>query len=786
MKIWSLLRTGSARRSGAGVDPRLRILAWATIAGLIFGAVEFGKPVEDVLRYARAQIRQHPASGDIVVVGIDEASLQTVDRQWPWSRRHHARMVDELNRLGARRIFFDVRFYGRKDAAGDLAFADALARSKAPVTLASTSPEDVSTGKRIDVVPPAIFRRHVELANINVRGDYREIVQRLHMACCNPARPIPTLAARLGGASGSGETFPIDYAIDLRTIPFISAAEVLRGAGPSGSLRGKDVVVAPAAVRLDDNYILPLYGRQPGVYVQVLGGETLKKGVPISIGWTSFFLLALLVSILCGRTERPRVVAVVGVAGMAGMFGLALLLENRHVWAEIVPGMFLLLVTSVALIWRAARRKYQARGKVNGVSGLANLQALRAREADGGRILIAARIGNYPQIASTLPPGSEPELVEQIANRLTLGSSGPELFHGDEGIFAWFSDMPDVAAVGGHLDALHGFFRNSVTVAGKPIDLTLSFGVDAGGDHPSGDRAIGNRLGSALVACDEAAAEGRRWKAFDPAALDDAAWRLSLLGQLDRAIDTGDFWVAYQPKLDLRTGRIVGAEALARWTHPEKGAIAPVDFILAAEQNDRIEKLTRFVLDKAIGAAAAIGRNGAPFDIAVNVSTRLIGDVGLAMLVETLLRHHGLAPGRLTVEITETAALDSGRDHFATLARLRKLGVRISIDDYGTGMSTLEYLKKIPASEIKIDQSFVGSVTTNYRDRLMVNSTVQLAHSLGRVVVAEGVEDQGTLDALTAMGCDLAQGFFIGRPMDLTALIETIGKEPKCKLINFS
>jgi EAL domain-containing protein (putative c-di-GMP-specific phosphodiesterase class I) len=249
---------------------------------------------------------------------------------------------------------------------------------------------------------------------------------------------------------------------------------------------------------------------------------------------------------------------------------------------------------------------------------------------------------------------------------------------------------------------------------------------------------------------------------------------LSLLGELDAAIDRGEVWIAYQPQLDLKTNQIVGAEALARWTHPDKGPISPAEFVAAAEQQGRIAKLTDFVLDRAISTAAAVNRRGQPFTIAVNISPRLLSDHGLVQRIKERLVVHQLAPERLTLELTETESLQNADDGLAMLEALRQLGVRIAIDDYGTGLSTLDYLKKVPASEIKIDQSFVRAIRQNRSDLIMVQSTIALAHSLGRTVVAEGVEDRATLDQLTELQCDVVQGYLVGRPMGVRELVQSL------------
>lgn len=777
MSRWSLPPTSPLRRLLAARDPRTRILIWATVAGLIFGAIEFGKPLEDVLRIGRNALRQHPASGDIVVVAIDDRSIQAL-RKHPWPRSQHAQLLDGLQRLGARQILVDLKFLSPSEPSQDAALAEVLAKSKPKIILAAQTAIDPVTGQRIVALPIMSLRKHADVADINVRFNFHGWVWKLPYASNSTSGVFPSFAAKMAGVKAVPEKlFMIDYGIDPRSIQTISALDVINNKLPSGSLAGKYVIVGTTAPVLGDFFFMPGHGQMPGAYLHALGSETLKSGTPRTLHWMLPLSFGLAAAAFVLR--RPTL----GASFLTSLLGTITLLtfpigfEALQIHVEIVPALFVLLVVTVAWSWASLRRSYEVRGTVNPVSGLLNLDMLRRQSSNHERILIATRILNYPQIASALPPHAERGLIEQIAYRLTLGMAGQELYQGDEGIFAWFSDLPTVAAAGEHLEALHGFFRNAVTVKDKQIDLTLSFGIDA-----DFGRSPANRLGSALVACDEASVEGRRWKAYDPAALKDVEWKLSLLGQLDRAIDSGDFWVAYQAKLDLATGSICGAEALARWTHPDKGAIAPFGFIIAAEQNDRIEKLTRFVLEEAIKAAASINAVGTPFNVAVNLSTRLIGDRAFTDVVEALLKKHRLAPQYLTLEVTETAALDSGNGDMETLTRLRSLGVNIAIDDYGTGLSTLEYLKKIPATEIKIDQSFIAAVTKSHSDRLMVHSTIQLAHSLGRIVVAEGVEDKATLDALIALGCDHAQGFHIGRPMSLYAFTDALLRERREKV----
>ena len=252
-----------------------------------------------------------------------------------------------------------------------------------------------------------------------------------------------------------------------------------------------------------------------------------------------------------------------------------------------------------------------------------------------------------------------------------------------------------------------------------------------------------------------------------------------MLSQLDDAIDRGEVWVAYQPKLDLATKRIIGAEALARWTHPEKGPIAASEFVAAAEQRNRIGKLTDFVLEKAVARGRAdqqardrFRHRGQPFGAAADRQGLHAPPVGLARAArpragaaDARAHRDGSAGGQRRRARDDRAPARARRQHLDRRLRHRPVDARLSEED--------------PANEIKIDQSFVKSMADNRSDRLMVQSTIGLAHSLGRKVVAEGVEHRDILDLLVEMGCDVAQGFAIGRPMSIDSLTKRLSTDRK-------
>jgi EAL domain-containing protein (putative c-di-GMP-specific phosphodiesterase class I) len=241
--------------------------------------------------------------------------------------------------------------------------------------------------------------------------------------------------------------------------------------------------------------------------------------------------------------------------------------------------------------------------------------------------------------------------------------------------------------------------------------------------------------------------------------------RLTLVGALRRAIADDELTLYYQPKVDCRSGAVAGVEALVRWQHPQQGLIPPDRFIPLAEQTGLIRPLTRWVLTSAIRQTRAWHDQGLMLSVAVNLSAHDLQDADLPRWVGELLERWNVSAEWLKLELTESALMSDPAQALEVLTALCDLGARIAIDDFGTGYSSLGYLKRLPAHEIKIDRSFVADMAAQERDQAIVRSTIDLGHNLGLAAVAEGVEDQQTLELLGGLGCDLAQGFYLSRPL---------------------
>jgi EAL domain-containing protein (putative c-di-GMP-specific phosphodiesterase class I)/CHASE2 domain-containing sensor protein len=744
-----------------------KLLSWTAVLGVLFGLVGFGEIAEDWLRVARNGTHSHKASGDIVLVDVDDPSLRQIGRL-PWPRARYGELVDKLTQAGAKRIFIDMMMDGASDTANDRRFADALQQSGRVILPAVSRLGPTSGSRQVDRVPHPSFAEHVKVGSVTVRYNYQTAVWSLPYGERIEGRLTPSYATLLANKAPSAGYFIPDYSLDPASIPRLPIKNIFNGSFDPRQVKGKDVVVGVTSQAGSDIYFVPGTGRMGGAYVHIIGAESLKAGTPVALGWLPLFVASLLVALVALTRRNLTHQTLLLIGGIVALVAGPAPLEARLIYLDVTPALFVLLLVGGVVAWR----RYNLQGLINPVSSFPNLSAFRADRKGRDAAVIAARVINFEEILATLPPNSERQLVEQIVARINIGANERTIYQGDGGIFAWFDESK--RSFGNHLEALSALFRTPARVAGLSLDLSISFGVEVGSS-----RSLASRLASALVAADEAAHDGLKWKYYDPETFADASWRLSMLSQLDDAIDKGQVWVAFQPKLDLATRKIVGAEALARWTHPEKGPIAATEFVAAAEQSNRIAKLTDFVLEKSVAAAAELNRRGPAFGIAVNLSARLLADKGFTLRLAALLARHKLDPGRLTLELTETAALAGSGEGIEMLARLREIGVRISIDDYGTGLSTLDYLKRIPANEIKIDQSFVKGIVDNRSDRLMVQSTIGLAHSLGRLVVAEGVEHREIIDILVELNCDIAQGFAIGRPMSLESLGRRVASERK-------
>jgi len=299
------------------------------------------------------------------------------------------------------------------------------------------------------------------------------------------------------------------------------------------------------------------------------------------------------------------------------------------------------------------------------------------------------------------------------------------------------------------------------------LEVTASIGIAAFPEHGTVAETLLRRADVAMYAAKRTGGTYAVYRQEDDPY--DAS-RLLLRADLRRAIDRREITLYYQPQVALATGKLTGMEALARWRNAERGWVPPVEFIPVAERMGLIKPLTLYLVELAGKDAMAIRKTGVDLPVAVNVSMRNLLDPHFPEMIEEAIARSGQPPELLKLEITESAVMGEPGRVLETMKRLRSAGIRFSIDDFGTGYSSLAYLQRLPVEEIKIDRSFVGQMSSEAGSAAIVRATIELGRNLGLEVVAEGVEDDRTWQALERMGCSTAQGYFIGRPMPVVEL----------------
>jgi EAL domain-containing protein (putative c-di-GMP-specific phosphodiesterase class I)/CHASE2 domain-containing sensor protein len=738
------------------------VILIACLAGVATGMTGSGTSAERMLAGWSASLRQHPASGQLHIVEIDARSIAAID-QWPWSRAEHARVIDRLREAGADTIAFDVDFSSRAGGNGDAALAGALQRAEGHVVLPTMRQAAGSNGTtEIDALPAPELRKHAQLASVSVLPDNDGNVREAPIGTITAGTPRPSLSAMLSHRSGrAGENFPIDFAIDPSTIPRHSFLDIRDGRFDPTIFRGRNVLIGATAVELGDRYAIPNYGVVPGVTIQALATETLMAGVPVRLGWPAALLIALASAWGILRPRRTRAFAVASVAAPLAIFGSAVALQaSLGIVPEVVPALVLIVVAtgfSAALRlehgWRERRLRDEA-------TGLPNCRALVSTLRDTPEIaVVVARVSEFEKLAAGLSPGSAATLLLRVADRLRLIGPDVELHRINDAMLAWNATV-DVKEMGDRYDQLRALMLSPVEVDGRRIDVSLTVGVSEGGGADA-DRVIAQ----ATLAAEQAHAEGSGWHLHTSAEGEAVDRDLSLLSELNEAVLRGELQVVYQPKLAVAQRRIASVEALIRWHHPTRGFLRPDLFIPLAERNNRIAGLTLFVVEQTIVDLQRWADLGYSITAAVNLSAKLLSSSSFNADLIALLKKTGISPDRLIFEVTESAAMTDPETARTALERFRSMGIAVSIDDYGTGQSTLSYLKRLPLNELKIDRSFVQHAHQNRGDAILVRSTIDLAHELGLKVVAEGVEDEACLDYLASVGCDLVQGYLISKPV---------------------
>ena len=528
-------------------------------------------------------------------------------------------------------------------------------------------------------------------------------------------------------------------------------------------------------------------------YTALLAAGTVKLTDPgRPVGWVGTATAVSVVALCLAATLRPPpsipqptdpAASTIGafiivVASTAVLVGSAVATASPiAIWcaALAVTGSSVRLLVNVRELAQLAVSRREA--LTDELTGLANRRAVLRRLEQACTdelpvVLALLDLDKFKEVNDGLGHAAGDDLLRLVAQRLGDALSTGDLvgrLGGDE--FAIVAGVPAGSSPELRADELRQSLTTWLTEPFAVGGLSLHTGVSVGVTHRHGsglDEAVmtpTQLLREADAAMYDAKRSGRGVAVYDSARHTDSSGHLALVEELRTALTTGQLVLHHQPQVDVRTGRTLGVEALVRWQHPVRGLLGPADFLSLAEVHGLMGAVTDVVLTQAIAQAATWRCAGLDLRVSVNLSASNLLDTGLPGRVADLLRRHDLSPEVLVLEVTESVLLSDPERSLAVVAALDRLGVTVSIDDFGTGWSSLTYLRALPLGELKLDRSFTTDLLTDARTAAIVASTIALAHDLGLRVVAEGVEHEATLARLEALGCDESQGYLHSRPL---------------------
>jgi len=733
----------------------------AGIAALL-GAIDFFEPLRPLEWQVQAKIRPQSASGDIVFIETSENPGISGNAQ---NRQKLASLIDGLTRAGAHKIALDDIFDQPSAAEADEALRKAIAQSER--TILAQQYLTTPVGKQVRSTIPRIAGSAPQAVRMQRRSPFGYVWSEPYSALVGGTL-LPSLPNALAKKTGRGE-FLIDYTIDDTSVPSFTTASAMAAiaSDQTEEFTGKTIVIGQGEAATS---FAPIPGvqRAPPSLVTILAAETLRIGPPVAVGWILPLLLVfpwlLVATLILKRTPQRRIAYLaVGVLPVVLFFAFA----HLRVFANIATPIAFLAIFSVLRLRHLHRQRASL---IDGISGLPSFrkleQDLATRKPTEPPAVVVAKIHRFDEVLSSLPRKHHAEYVRLVAERLRVGDADLTIYSNGGRYLAWLHNSEGEEQLRAHLKGLRAIFAHPLDVAGTAVDVGITYGADA-----TTEQDAGRKIAAAASAAEKTTEAHCPVLLAHKSSEADRLWNVSLQAKIDQALKSGEIYVVYQPQFDLRSGAMLGAEALVRWNDRERGHISPSYFIEQCEQVGRMDALTRKVFHEAITNVASSPLGGADFQLSINVSAILLHDFRVVEMLGEVLSASALPASRVTLEVTETSRIGDYDTACLVMNQLRELGVCLSIDDFGVGAASLETLLLLPFDELKIDRMFVSRVQTNAKARSIVESLVSLGRNLNITTIAEGVEDARTLTTLKKLGCDAAQGYFLGRPTELCSLL---------------
>ena len=738
-------------------------VVWAGLIALVIWATNLLNPVDQFAWAVQTALVEKQASGDLVLLTTEE---DFTDASFPERRKDLAAALDSLRAAGSERVFIDGVFAQPSTAEADAELNHAMRKWGNNLSLVNNYRTEISGEGKFDISSPAISAGIPEVGAHRFRN-FMNLIWKAEYSLRNGSVENASLPAVMANVEPHSGDFPIFYGFSLDSITHVRTADLKAAdAQPSEGedvLKGRTILIGSEKVTAD----IPGHLNVPAALVHIFAAETLMSGNVHSLSdiWvllTAFAILGLVV--LSGSTRLKWT----GYAVLAGAIPVA---------CTLIPhlGMYVSLSSTFVLlgVYGFLRLRARWRQSVRLIDEATKLPTFLALEADKEvsetmPSLIVARIHRFEEVRKSLPPELHSSYVMRIVDRLRAATPDKTIYAGPGYLIAWTMAEKEPALLREHLEGLRALFAAPLLVGDHQVDVGITFGVDV-----TSSPDVTRRLAGAVSAAETTNETYDPINVSEIARDEDLIWNISLQARIDSALDNGEIYLLYQPKVHVQTGGIVGVEALVRWRDPQRGLIPPDHFVRQCENVGRMGHLTRHVLREGCMAGNRFAALGMDVPVAINISATMLHERTIVTMVREVLEETGFTPQHLTLEVTETYRISNLERAAGILSDLKALGAKVSMDDFGVGAASLEALMRLPFDELKIDRLFTSAIMTDKKAAHIVESVLAMGRQLGIVVVAEGVENDLTLEKLKSAGCFVAQGFGISRPIAFDELVRS-------------
>lgn len=743
------------------LDERVRHALIALAIALAVGFLTLLRPLDITAWAIQARLFEREASGEFIYVRMPSPTEDVA-----LTNRTVLETIEDLRAAGAERIFVNIPLRRSGSVETDERLRALVSANSDSIFLTNAVEQDYKNSDRLPPTDP-YFERNARVYGSDYDADFLRFVWGFERSQVprDDDQPVP-LSFALADTGSARDIVLIDYAIRADTIPeieFASAGEELTGR----DVTGKTFVLGT------DSFGVGI--RAPGAdtvsptIVHILAAETLRRGSGQRLPWFAITLamgIALALGTHAVWTMRQRHFFYLAWCGA----GLAVFIVTAYLGVRAVFADGLLLALAYAIMRGVAR--YRRRHlTIDPLTRLPNFTALKldlsGGKAGGSNCLVIAKVARLDALFVGLGYSERRLYLREICNRLALGDHSRTVYYDSGKYFAFICDGRDIPDLQGHLEGLRAVVSQPVRLAGKSLDVAVTIGADG-----SAEDRIEQRLSSATAAADQAR------EAYKPVFVvghDKDDWDHSLTSKLTQALAEDQIGIKLQPQVDLASGGFVGAEVLARWRDSDGVDVPPSSFILQCERMGRLDSLTRRIFHKSFAAVETIERERLFPGIAINVSAVQLVDDRIVHIAQEALQDHPIDPALVKIELTETARIEDFRVARSVVDRLKAIGFKLSLDDFGVGSANYEAWIELPFDEVKIDKRFIAGIDHSPCARGIVAGIVHSAREAGIAVLGEGIEDRATYDLLAAMGCTHGQGYYISRPLwlaEYTAILK--------------